>query len=52
MAEKAIWADPMVNAAEGHIPKMGMELVGVWQPSPVATDVTAELSAIQRAGPT
>jgi branched-chain amino acid transport system substrate-binding protein len=46
--EKALWADPMVPAAEGAIPKMGMEIAGVWRPSPVATDVTAELSAIQR----
>jgi branched-chain amino acid transport system substrate-binding protein len=30
------------------IPKMGMELVGIWRPSDKATDVTAELSAIQR----
>jgi branched-chain amino acid transport system substrate-binding protein len=28
---------------------MGHEISGVWRPSPVATDVTAELSAIQRA---
>jgi branched-chain amino acid transport system substrate-binding protein len=27
-----------------------MEVAGVWRPSPVATDVTAELSAIQRSG--
>ena len=46
--EKAMWADPMVPAAEATIPKMGMELVGVWRPSDKATDVTAELSAIQR----
>lgn len=49
-AEKAMWVDPMIKAAEGFIPKMGMEVVGVWRPSPVATDVTAELSAIQRSG--
>jgi branched-chain amino acid transport system substrate-binding protein len=49
-AEKAMWVDPMIAAAEGFIPKMGMEVVGVWRPSPVATDVTAELSAIQRSG--
>jgi branched-chain amino acid transport system substrate-binding protein len=48
--EKAMWADPMVPAAEAAIPKMGMEVAGVWRPSPVATDVTAELSAIQRSG--
>jgi branched-chain amino acid transport system substrate-binding protein len=46
--EKAMWADPMVPASEATIPKMGMEIAGIWRPSPVATDVTAELSAIQR----
>ena len=50
VAEKAMWADPMVKATEGFVPKMGMEVAGVWRPSPVATDVMAELSAIQRSG--
>jgi branched-chain amino acid transport system substrate-binding protein len=49
-AEKAMWVDPMIEAAEGFIPKMGMEVAGIWRPSPVATDVMAELSAIQRSG--
>lgn len=49
-AEKAVWTEPMIKAAEGAIPNMGMEVVGVWRPSPVATDVTAELSAIQSSG--
>src|SRR4030065_887611 len=49
VAEKAQWADPMVPAVQATLPKMGMELVGVWRPSPVATDVSAELAAIQRA---
>ena len=48
VAEKAMWVDPMIKAAQGFIPKMGMETVGVWRPSQVATDVSAELSAIQR----
>ena len=48
VVEKAMWADPIIPAAEGALPKMGMEVAGVWRPSPVATDVTAELSAIQR----
>ena len=51
VAEKAVWADPMIAAAEGVIPKMGMEVVGVWRPSDKATDVTAELAAIQKAEP-
>ncbi|NWF93962.1 MAG: ABC transporter substrate-binding protein [Syntrophaceae bacterium] len=50
VAEKAMWADPMIPAAEAVIPKMGMEVVGVWRPSDKATDVAAELSAIQRTG--
>jgi branched-chain amino acid transport system substrate-binding protein len=49
VAEKAMWADPLIPAAKGLIPKMGMEVSGIWRPSPVATDVMAELSAIQRA---
>lgn len=49
-AEKAMWADPMVEAAQGVFAQMGMGVVGIWRPSPVAADVTAELSAIQRSG--
>jgi branched-chain amino acid transport system substrate-binding protein len=49
-AEKAMWTEPLIKASESVIPKMGMELVGIWRPSPIATDVTAELSAIQRSG--
>jgi branched-chain amino acid transport system substrate-binding protein len=48
VAEKAMWVEGMIKAAETTIPKMGMEVVGVWRPSDKATDVTAELSAIQR----
>jgi len=49
VAEKAVWIDPMIKAIEANVPKMGMELVGVWRPSQTATDVTAELTAVQRA---
>jgi branched-chain amino acid transport system substrate-binding protein len=49
VAEKAMWIDPMIKAAEGFIPKNGMKLVGIWRPSDKATDVTAELTAVQRA---
>jgi branched-chain amino acid transport system substrate-binding protein len=51
VAEKAMWVEPMIAAAKGFIPKVGMEVAGVWQPSQAATDVTAELSAIQRSEP-
>ena len=49
VAEKAAWVEALVKAAQENLPKMNMELVGVWQPSATATDVTAELSAIKRA---
>ncbi|OGP80809.1 MAG: ABC transporter substrate-binding protein [Deltaproteobacteria bacterium RBG_16_54_11] len=50
VAEKAMWADAFTKTAEMVITQLGMELVGTWRPSPVATDVSAELSAIQRSG--
>jgi branched-chain amino acid transport system substrate-binding protein len=50
VAEKVIWTEPIVKAAQATLPKMKMEVVGVWQPSPTATDVTAELAAIERSG--
>jgi len=49
VAEKAVWIDPMIKAIEANVPKMGMDLVGIWRPSATATDVTAELTAVQRA---
>jgi branched-chain amino acid transport system substrate-binding protein len=48
--EQAAWAEAMNNAAKATIPKMGHEVAGAWNPSPNATDVTAELTAIQRSG--
>lgn len=50
LAEKAIWVEGIVKASQANLPNMKMEVVGLWQPSPNATDVTAELSAIDRAG--
>jgi len=50
VAEKALWADPMVKTCEAVIPQKGMVLAGTWRPSATATDVSAELSAIQRSG--
>jgi branched-chain amino acid transport system substrate-binding protein len=50
VGEKAMWVEPMIKVIEDTVPKMGMELVGIWRPSDKATDVTAELSAVQRSG--
>jgi branched-chain amino acid transport system substrate-binding protein len=49
VAEKAVWTEALVAAAQKNLPAMKMEVAGLWQPSAVATDVTAELSAIKRA---
>jgi branched-chain amino acid transport system substrate-binding protein len=50
VAEKAVWADPIVGLGKTNLPKMGMEVVGEWRPSSTATDLTAELSAINASG--
>jgi len=50
LAEKAVWTEALVAGAQKALPGMKMEVVGTWQPSATATDVTAELSAIDRAG--
>jgi branched-chain amino acid transport system substrate-binding protein len=50
LAEKVLWTEGIVKALQANLPKMKMEVVGLWQPSPTATDVTAELSAIERTG--
>jgi len=50
-AEGAEWADGMVNALNGLIPaRLGMEVAGVWRPSPTATELNAEMSAMEAAG--
>ena len=50
VGEKAVWVEPMVAVTKKFLPKLGMELAGIWRPSAVATDATAELSAVQRTG--
>jgi branched-chain amino acid transport system substrate-binding protein len=50
LAEKAVWTEALIGAAQKTLPAMKMEVAGLWQPSATATDVTAELSAIDRAG--
>jgi len=51
IVEKLEWTQKMVLAAKVKLPQMGFEVVGVWQPSDTATDVTAELTAIAKADP-
>ncbi|MDY7036344.1 MAG: ABC transporter substrate-binding protein [Thermodesulfobacteriota bacterium] len=49
LMEKLMWVDPIVPFCQAKLPKMGMEVVGVWRPSSVATDLTAEWTAIKAA---
>jgi branched-chain amino acid transport system substrate-binding protein len=48
--DKAGYADPLVELAKKRLAEMGMEVVGVWRPAFLATDVTSELMAIKAAG--
>lgn len=51
LAEQAEWADGMVAAYQAYVPAMlGMEVVGTWRSSATATDLTAELTAIENSG--
>ena len=50
LAEKASWTEAIVGAAQQLLPSLGIEVVGTWQPSDKATDVTAELTAIKNSG--
>ncbi len=51
LAEDAQWTAPMIGAMKMFIPaRLGMEVVDVWKPSAVASDVTSELVAIEESG--
>jgi branched-chain amino acid transport system substrate-binding protein len=50
MADKAQWAEPVVEVAQKLFPLLGCEVVGVWRPGFNATSFTSELSAIKTAG--
>ena len=48
--EKAMWTDALIGLAKTVFPKMGLEVVGAWKPSPMASDMTAELTAVKASG--
>lgn len=50
LMEKIVAVDPMIEMAKAMYPKMGMEIVGIWRPSPTTNDMSAELSAIKSSG--
>lgn len=50
LAEKAMWAEPLVKKLKAEAPDLGIEIVGEWWPSARAADLTAELTAIKASG--
>jgi len=50
LAEKALWAEPVVKAIKANLPKMGFEVGPIFRPSAVAMDLTSELASIKRSG--
>jgi branched-chain amino acid transport system substrate-binding protein len=48
--EKDVFGDGVLAGVQPQIPALGLEVAGVWRPSPNATDVTAELTAIEQSG--
>jgi branched-chain amino acid transport system substrate-binding protein len=49
-SEGAQWADSMTQIMKNFVPaKLGMEVSGVWRPSPTATELTAEMTAMEAA---
>ncbi len=50
VAEKAPWVEGIVAAAQKNLPALRMDVIGVWQPQPGATDLGVELAAIEKAG--
>ncbi len=50
LAEQAVWANSIVDAAKANLPGLGMEVVGEWRISSTTDQVTSELTAIENAG--
>jgi branched-chain amino acid transport system substrate-binding protein len=50
LAEQAVWANPIVDAAEANLPGQNIQVVGTWRVSATADQVTSELTAIENAG--
>ncbi|HBE45091.1 MAG TPA: ABC transporter substrate-binding protein [Deltaproteobacteria bacterium] len=48
--EKTLAGDAFTKAAESLLPGYGVEVVGTWRPSNLATDLTPELAAIKKVG--
>lgn len=50
IAEKTIFAEPLIKKLREKASEIGVEIVGEWRPSALATDVNAELTAVKGSG--
>jgi branched-chain amino acid transport system substrate-binding protein len=50
IADKATYADPLVNIWSKSLPEMGIKIAGVFRPMPTATDITSEIKGIKDSG--
>ncbi len=51
ISEKVLWADETMKYLQKAVPeRLGLQVVGVWQPSHASNDVRAELNAIKASG--
>ena len=50
LAAKVIWPEPFIAVVKKNAEQWGVEIVGEWRPSALASDLTAELTAIKAAG--
>jgi branched-chain amino acid transport system substrate-binding protein len=51
MVEKTAGGDGIIAMTTNVFPKMGMEIAGIWRPSPSASDLRAETAAIKSSNP-
>jgi branched-chain amino acid transport system substrate-binding protein len=50
IADKAAYADPMVNTWNKALPEMGIKIAGIFRPMPTTTDITSEIKGIKDSG--
>jgi branched-chain amino acid transport system substrate-binding protein len=50
LGEQTVHVDPLVKAAQEHLPRMDLDVVGTWRPAVTATDLSPELNAVKRSG--
>lgn len=50
LAEEAIWVEPITNQFQSVLPKLGIEVTGIWRTPPRSTDLSPQLTEIEKSG--